>query len=74
MVYICRSLNVKQPVIVIFGINIFLFFIAERKIVFVLFFCAGSGSTYLYGYCDANFRLNMTKEECLEFVQKGRYL
>ena len=32
----------------------------------------GSGSTYIYGYCDANFRLGMTREECLTFVKNGR--
>jgi 20S proteasome subunit beta 1 len=30
---------------------------------------AGSGSSYIYGYCDANWRPNMTKEECLQFVK-----
>ena len=53
--------------------NILFFFIVERKIVFVLFFCVGSGSTYLYGHCDDNFHKNMTKGEGLEFVKKGRY-
>nr|CDS28927.1 20S proteasome regulatory subunit beta [Hymenolepis microstoma] len=28
----------------------------------------GSGSTYLYGYFDANFKPNMTKEQALQFV------
>lgn len=28
----------------------------------------GSGSTYIYGYCDANYRSDMTKEECEQFV------
>ncbi|KAH7958506.1 hypothetical protein HPB49_002098 [Dermacentor silvarum] len=28
----------------------------------------GSGSTYLYGYVDANYKPGMTKEECLKFV------
>ncbi|OQS02285.1 eukaryotic initiation factor 4E [Thraustotheca clavata] len=31
----------------------------------------GSGSTYIYGFIDAHWRPNMTKEECLEFVQKA---
>jgi 20S proteasome subunit beta 1 len=30
----------------------------------------GSGSSYIYGYCDANFRENMSKEEAKEFVAK----
>ena len=30
---------------------------------------AGSGSSYIYGYCDANWRPNMTREECLSFVK-----
>ena len=28
----------------------------------------GSGSTYVYGYVDANFKPGMTKEECCKFV------
>lgn len=31
----------------------------------------GSGSTYVYGFIDANYRRNMTKEECQEFVAKA---
>jgi len=33
----------------------------------------GSGSTYVYGYCDANYKPGMTKEECLQFVTNGRW-
>jgi len=29
----------------------------------------GSGSTYIYGYCDANFKENMTEQEGIEFVK-----
>ena len=32
----------------------------------------GSGSTYIYGYVDANFKKGMTKEQCLEFAKTGR--
>lgn len=31
----------------------------------------GSGSTYIYGFVDANFKPNMTREQCEEFVTKG---
>lgn len=31
----------------------------------------GSGSTYVYGFIDANYRPNMTKDECLEFTAKA---
>jgi 20S proteasome subunit beta 1 len=31
----------------------------------------GSGSTYIYAYCDANYREGFTKEEALDFVKKG---
>jgi len=27
----------------------------------------GSGSTYIYGYADATYKENMTKEEALQF-------
>jgi len=29
----------------------------------------GSGSTYIYGYLDENYRVGMTKQECEEFVK-----
>nr|CAI5864771.1 unnamed protein product [Callosobruchus analis] len=28
----------------------------------------GSGSSYIYGYVDANFKPNMSKDECTKFV------
>ena len=31
----------------------------------------GSGSTYIWGYLDNNFRPNMTRQECYDFVLKG---
>jgi 20S proteasome subunit beta 1 len=31
----------------------------------------GSGSTYIWGYMDDNFRPNMTQQECYDFVLKG---
>jgi 20S proteasome subunit beta 1 len=31
----------------------------------------GSGSTYIYGFCDAFFKPGMTKQQCEEFVTKG---
>ncbi|KAH3745621.1 Proteasome subunit beta type-1 [Pelomyxa schiedti] len=32
------------------------------------FSIGGSGSTYIFGYCDANYRPNMTQDECVNFV------
>lgn len=29
----------------------------------------GSGSTYIYGYCDANWQENMTEEQGIKFVK-----
>mmetsp|Transcript_6057 Transcript_6057/g.9460 ORF Transcript_6057/g.9460 Transcript_6057/m.9460 type:complete len:218 (+) Transcript_6057:233-886(+) len=31
----------------------------------------GSGSTYIYGYCDAYYREKMTRDECLTFVKNA---
>lgn len=31
----------------------------------------GSGSTYIYGYCDSQFKENMTRDECIEFTKNG---
>ena len=33
------------------------------------FSIGGSGSTYIYGHCDAAYRPGMTKEECKDFVR-----
>ena len=32
------------------------------------FAIGGSGSTYVFGYVDSNFKKGMTKEECVQFV------
>lgn len=32
------------------------------------FTIGGSGSSYIYGYCDANYKPKMTREECEQFV------
>jgi 20S proteasome subunit beta 1 len=31
----------------------------------------GSGSTYIYGYCDAYYKPDMSKEECMDFVKNA---
>lgn len=31
----------------------------------------GSGSSYIYGFCDANWREGMTKEETVEFAKSA---
>jgi 20S proteasome subunit beta 1 len=31
----------------------------------------GSGSTYIWGWCDANYRDDMTREQCEQFVRTG---
>lgn len=31
----------------------------------------GSGSAFIYGFCDANFRENMTQEEAVEFLKNA---
>ena len=35
------------------------------------FTIGGSGSTYIYGYVDANYKEGMTKQECLQFCTNG---
>ncbi len=35
------------------------------------FAIGGSGSTYIYGYVDANFKEDMTREECEDFVKNS---
>ncbi|KAK4510415.1 uncharacterized protein ATC70_004845 [Mucor velutinosus] len=35
------------------------------------FAIGGSGSTYIYGYCDANYRDDMAREECETFVKNS---
>ena len=31
----------------------------------------GSGSTYIYGFVDSNYRPDFTAEECVDFIRKG---
>ncbi|KAJ1647143.1 Proteasome subunit beta type-1 [Dispira simplex] len=31
----------------------------------------GSGSSYIYGYCDANYKDNMNREEAIDFVKNA---
>ena len=33
----------------------------------------GSGSSYIYGFVDSNYRENMNKEECIDFAVKGEF-
>ena len=35
------------------------------------FAIGGSGSTYIYGWCDANYKAGMSEKECLEFVSRA---
>lgn len=35
------------------------------------FAIGGSGSTYIYGYCDSVWKDDMTKEEAVEFTKNG---
>jgi 20S proteasome subunit beta 1 len=37
------------------------------------FAIGGSGSTYIYGYCDATFVPNMTRDQCLKFVRNCKF-
>ena len=36
------------------------------------FAIGGSGSTYIYGYCDANYRVGLNAEETENFVVNGK--
>jgi 20S proteasome subunit beta 1 len=38
------------------------------------FAIGGSGSTYIYGFCDAAYRPGMSREECIEFTKQGELL
>lgn len=35
------------------------------------FSIGGSGSTYIYGFCDAHFQKGMSREQCIEFTKKA---
>lgn len=37
------------------------------------FAIGGSGSTFIYGYCDAEYKDNMTKEEAIKFTKNGNF-
>ncbi|KAK3815006.1 MAG: proteasome subunit beta type-6 [Benniella sp.] len=35
------------------------------------FAIGGSGSTYIFGYCDSTYRDGMSKEQCMDFVKNS---
>ena len=39
---------------------------------YYFFSCTGSGSTYLYGYCDAHYKSGMSKDETIDFVKNSK--
>ena len=36
------------------------------------FAIGGSGSTYVFGFVDSNFKKDMSEEECVKFVKKSK--
>lgn len=32
----------------------------------------GSGSTYVYGYVDANYKRGMSQEDCVKFITNSK--
>ena len=36
-------------------------------------FAGGSGSIYVMGYLDANYRPNMTRDECFNLAKNGNF-
>ena len=40
----------------------------------VPFATGGSGSTYIYGYCDSVYRKDMTQEEAIQFIRNGNFI
>lgn len=37
------------------------------------FAIGGSGSTYVFGFVDSNYRSGMNQEECVQFVLKSKF-
>lgn len=35
------------------------------------FTIGGSGSTYIYGYMDAKYKPDMSRDECVQYVTNG---
>ncbi|KAJ3307113.1 Proteasome subunit beta type-1 [Kappamyces sp. JEL0829] len=35
------------------------------------FAIGGSGSSYIYGYCDANYKEGMSRDECITFTKNA---
>ena len=38
------------------------------------FAIGGSGSMYVYGYVDSQYKENMTKEQCLQFTANSKFI
>ena len=51
------------------------FYLVEGKYIYYAYLCfVGSGSTYIYGHCDATYKPGMTKEQCFTFVSNGLFV
>jgi len=44
-----------------------------HKILLTLEFYLGSGSTYVYGYCDATYKEGWGRDETVEFVKNSQF-
>ena len=47
----------------------YMYIVQNIILVLSVLFCSGSGSTYIYGYCDSQFKRGMSREECIQFVK-----
>ena len=37
------------------------------------FAIGGSGSSYIYGYCDSQYKNGMNREEAIQFTKNGKF-
>jgi hypothetical protein len=62
----------KKEDVAFFFFFFFFFFLLKPiagSLVKERFALGGSGSVFVYGFCDSNYRAGMNKEECLKFVR-----
>ena len=50
-----------------------LFLYAQTFTASTKFHTLGSGSTYVYGYCDATYNPKFTKQQTIDFVRNSEY-
>lgn len=64
---VIRNINIYFQIFQVYCVNLGGMCIREKASI------GGSGSGYIFGFVDTNYKENMNKEDCIKFVTKGKF-